>query len=179
MWSIAALCVLPGGEILVLLGMFNNVKLLDQQYQVVSHCYIDAVPIGVAGSREMCKITPSEVALTLGNNDIHLISVTPGQLVAGRTIQLQNKCIGISHHHGDLFITSYTALYKTSLSGKQISKLYEDNSDGWTSKSCWIYVNIITIINNEEFVILLSYFFIFWQPTVGSVFVNIQKTYLP
>ncbi|XP_052230458.1 uncharacterized protein LOC127844361 isoform X2 [Dreissena polymorpha] len=122
---ISAICVLPDGHILILDTNNNKVKLLDQQYQVVSHCGVSDGPI------EMCHITPGEVALTVDYRETHevqFITVITDQIITGRTIQLQHACIGIAHHQGDLFITSKTALYKYSLSGNHISKLYEDES---------------------------------------------------
>ncbi|KAH3798832.1 hypothetical protein DPMN_152435 [Dreissena polymorpha] len=142
--KISAMCVLPVGEILVLDVGNNQVMLLDQQCQVVSHCSV------AADSREMCQITPSEVALTVDYGNTHavqFITVTMRHLVTGRKIELQHKCSGIAHHQGDLFITSNTALYRYSLSGKQISKLHEDKYGSWTGKSCWIHPDVIKNLN--------------------------------
>ncbi|KAH3796777.1 hypothetical protein DPMN_150348 [Dreissena polymorpha] len=55
--TISAICALPDRQILVLDSYHKNVKLLNQHYQVVSQCSVAGDP------REMCQITPSEVAL--------------------------------------------------------------------------------------------------------------------
>ena len=72
---------------------------------------------------DMCLITPSEVAVALGDHGVQFITVTQSKLVPGRRLQLQHKCYGIVHDQGDLFICSNTALYKYSLSGKLVFRL--------------------------------------------------------
>ncbi|KAH3818929.1 hypothetical protein DPMN_120657 [Dreissena polymorpha] len=122
------ICVLPDGQVLV--GDWKNVKLLNQQYQVVSH--LDAWPF------DICLIAPSEVAVTVNASNIHevqFITVNQGKLVPGRKFQLQHECRGIAHQNGDLFVTSCQELYKYSLNGKLICRLYEDRSADWTGKN--------------------------------------------
>ncbi|KAH3692960.1 hypothetical protein DPMN_193297 [Dreissena polymorpha] len=115
--------------------MFNKrCKLLNQQYQVVSHCDVTEYV------RDMCQITPSEVAVALDDNasnthNVQFITVTQSQLTLGRKLELQHRCIGIDHHEGELFICSSTALFKYTLSGKQVCRLYEDESAYDTGKN--------------------------------------------
>ncbi|KAH3800247.1 hypothetical protein DPMN_153878, partial [Dreissena polymorpha] len=124
--SVTSCCVLPDGQVLLLDQSNRKVKLLNQKYNVVSHCDLTDEPL------DMCLTTPSEVAVTLENiidtHEIQFIAVNQRQLHTGRKLQLQHKCICVAHHQGDLFICSYTALYKYSLSGNQVSTLYEDLS---------------------------------------------------
>ncbi|XP_052258548.1 uncharacterized protein LOC127863184 [Dreissena polymorpha] len=116
--------------------MFNKrCKLLNQQYQVVSHCDVTEYV------RDMCQITPSEVAVALDDNasnthNVQFITVTQSQLTLGRKLELQHRCIGIDHHEGELFICSSTALFKYTLSGKQVCRLYEDESAYDTVYNC-------------------------------------------
>ncbi|KAH3771721.1 hypothetical protein DPMN_173049 [Dreissena polymorpha] len=44
-----------------------------------------------------------------------------------RKFQLKHGCIGIAHHQGDQFICSGSALYKYSLSGKLVCRLWKDH----------------------------------------------------
>ncbi|XP_052235069.1 uncharacterized protein LOC127847287 isoform X8 [Dreissena polymorpha] len=132
---IKAICVLPDRKVLVVDNNNANVKLLDQQYQVVSHWSATGRPVG------MCEITPSEVAVTLNGPDtniheVQFITVNNMQLVVGKKIQLQHFCKSIAFHQGDLYITSNTALYMYTLSGKFVSKMYEDTSGIETVVSC-------------------------------------------
>ncbi|KAH3894931.1 hypothetical protein DPMN_019091 [Dreissena polymorpha] len=93
----------------VLVADYTNkkVKLLDQQYQVLSH-------FGVTNNvLDMCLITPSEVAVAVYDD------ITQSKLVSGRKFRLQHECTGIAHYQGDLFICSGEALFKYTLSGKQ------------------------------------------------------------
>ncbi|KAH3749182.1 hypothetical protein DPMN_183673 [Dreissena polymorpha] len=118
---ITAICVLPEGQVLVADYTNNTIKLLDQQHQVVSHCSVTSSPSG------MCQITPTEVAVTL-NSEVQFITVNNRKLVKGRKLQLQHLCYGIACHQEDLYITDIRALYKYTLSGKQVSKMYGDKS---------------------------------------------------
>ncbi|KAH3749466.1 hypothetical protein DPMN_183964 [Dreissena polymorpha] len=144
---ITAVIVLPDGQVLVADMGNNKIKLLDQQYQVVSQCSVTDLPF------DMCQITHSEVAVTNDNllfkHEVQFITVKNRQLVTGRKLQLQHTCMSIAFHQGDLFIPNMTALYKYTLSGKLVSKMYEDTSGSWTGKNhslvIFIYFGIYLI----------------------------------
>ncbi|XP_052231846.1 uncharacterized protein LOC127845152 [Dreissena polymorpha] len=134
--NISAILVLPAKQILVADHSNQKVKLLDQQYQVVSHCSVTSYPL------TLCEITPSEVAVTVNDpanirvHEVQFITVNNRQLVIGRKLQLQHVCGGIACHQGDLYITACTALYKYTLNGKLVSKMYKDTSDKYTVYRC-------------------------------------------
>ncbi|KAH3879536.1 hypothetical protein DPMN_003439 [Dreissena polymorpha] len=146
---ITGICVLTDGQVLVADRGNKRFKLLNQQYQVVSHC-------GVAEYvRDMCQITPSEVAVAVDDDNythnVQFITVTQSQLTLGRKLELQHGCKGIDHHEGELFICSGTALFKYTLSGKQVCRLYEDESAHETVDKCAVsptgdrlYITIIS-----------------------------------
>ncbi|KAH3896602.1 hypothetical protein DPMN_020780 [Dreissena polymorpha] len=120
---INGICVLPDGQVLVVDWRNKNVKLLNQQYQVVSHWDVNARPV------DICLITPSEVAVAVNDHDskiheVQFITVNQGKLVPGRKFQLQHECRGIDHHQGVLFVISSVELYKYTLNGKQVCSLY-------------------------------------------------------
>ncbi|XP_052260986.1 uncharacterized protein LOC127865120 [Dreissena polymorpha] len=120
---ITGICALPNGQVLVADSPNKRVKLLSQQYQVVSYWDVYAYP------QAICLITPSEVAVAVDTINIHevqFITVNQGKLVPGRKFQLQHTCRGIAHHQGHLYICSHTALLKYTLSGKLICRLYQD-----------------------------------------------------
>ncbi|XP_052225159.1 uncharacterized protein LOC127840789 [Dreissena polymorpha] len=120
---ITGICVLPDGQVLIVDSKNQKVKLLNQQYQVVSHWDVNARPV------DICLITPSEVAVAVNTSKIHevqFITVNQGKLVPGRKFQLQHECTGIAHHYEDLFVTSGEELYKYTLNGKLICRLYQD-----------------------------------------------------
>ncbi|KAH3773683.1 hypothetical protein DPMN_175051 [Dreissena polymorpha] len=60
--QIEAICALPDGQVLVADHNNKNVKLLNQQYQVVSHWDVSGY------IEDMCMIKPSEVAVTVTSN---------------------------------------------------------------------------------------------------------------
>ncbi|KAH3851886.1 hypothetical protein DPMN_094373 [Dreissena polymorpha] len=128
---ISGICTLPNGHTLVADWTNNKVKLLDQHCKVLSYCSVANFP------RDICPITVSKTVVTVNDDDrnrhdAQFIKVKKGKLMTGRKIQLQHVCKGIAHHQGDLFITSDTAVYKYTLDGNLVSKLYEDTSDSRT-----------------------------------------------
>ncbi|KAH3718072.1 hypothetical protein DPMN_060870 [Dreissena polymorpha] len=126
---IIAICDFSEDQILVADCLNERVKLLNHQYQVVCHYDLNGYP------RDMCKITPSEVAVTVDDtmtHEVQFVSVNGGQLVKGRMLQFQHRCFGIAHIMQDLYLTSGTALYKYSMKGALLTKLYEDTSDRLT-----------------------------------------------
>ncbi|XP_052256838.1 uncharacterized protein LOC127862015 [Dreissena polymorpha] len=132
--NITAISVLSDDVILV--ADFDNkrVKLLNHQYQVVGHCDLTDWPY------DMCQITPSEVAVTVYQNTTHgevqFFSVNDGRLVKGRKLQLKHYCLGIAHNLQDLYLTSRNSLYKYSMKGTLLNKVYEDTSDDHTVMKC-------------------------------------------
>ncbi|KAH3796475.1 uncharacterized protein LOC127836932 [Dreissena polymorpha] len=127
--GIRDICVLPSGQVLVVDQYNKKVKLLNKQYQVVSHCSVSDKPGG------MCQITPSEVGVTVGS-EVKFIKVNNNQLVQVRKLKFQHDCLGIASHQGDLFVTSGTELYNYSLDGKLVSKLHENKSHTRTVWGC-------------------------------------------
>ncbi|XP_052275076.1 uncharacterized protein LOC127874641 isoform X2 [Dreissena polymorpha] len=126
---ITAVCALPNGQVLVADSNNKNVKLLNQQYRVVSHLDVRYEPW------DMCLITPTEVAVAV-HDEVQFITVSQSQLAKGRKLKLQHYCTGIAHNQGDLYICSDTALYKFTLSGELVCRLYEDSSADFTVDKC-------------------------------------------
>ncbi|KAH3847669.1 hypothetical protein DPMN_090000 [Dreissena polymorpha] len=62
MLDLRCVCVLPDGQILVVDMVNKKVKLLDQQFQLGSHCVV------TADLWHICYITASEVAVTVDAN---------------------------------------------------------------------------------------------------------------
>ncbi|KAH3794173.1 hypothetical protein DPMN_147704 [Dreissena polymorpha] len=136
---ITCICVLPDGHVLVTDNINKKVKLLNKQYQVICHWVASTTPWCI------CQITPSVVVVTLDDDTIHevqFLSVETAQLVPVRKFTLLHVCRGIADNQGDLFVTADTALYKYTLSGKQVSKLYDDTSDFWTGKKTRAFCSI-------------------------------------
>ncbi|XP_052246877.1 uncharacterized protein LOC127855393 [Dreissena polymorpha] len=134
--DIGAICDLSDDQILVADRFSKRVKLLNDQYQVVGHCDLTVW--------DMCKISPSEVAVILypdsigarWTDEVHFVSVNGWRLVKGRKLQFQHHCKGIAHDQRDLYVTSGTALYKYSMSGDLLKKLYENTTDNLPVYKC-------------------------------------------
>ncbi|XP_052260629.1 uncharacterized protein LOC127864792 [Dreissena polymorpha] len=142
--DILAVCALPNGQVLVADRFNVKVKLLNQLYRVVSHLDVKQKQLG------MCLITPSEVAVA-GHDEVQFITVSHSQLAKGRKLKLQYRCCGIAHHQGDLYICSPTALYKFTLSGKLVCRLFEDTSADYTGKNHGGFILITCVICTEIF----------------------------
>ncbi|KAH3848840.1 hypothetical protein DPMN_091223 [Dreissena polymorpha] len=120
---INGICETSNGELLITDHWNRKVKLLNKTYKVVDHYELPNNPVS------MCSIDSSLVAvITLESSEIYFIRVTNGRLVQDRILKLQNNCLGIAHHHGNLFITSGTVLYQYTVYGTLLSKLTDDTS---------------------------------------------------
>ncbi|XP_052249986.1 uncharacterized protein LOC127857570 [Dreissena polymorpha] len=64
------------------------------------------------------------------------MSVSNGQLVNGSKLELPHAAVGIAHHQGALYITSGTALYQYTLTGKLVKMLYESKAGDSTVYKC-------------------------------------------
>ncbi|KAH3710582.1 uncharacterized protein LOC127858404 [Dreissena polymorpha] len=126
---IRGICSLPSGAV-VIADYNKRVKLLDKHCNVSSHCDVSGSPL------DICQITSSEVAVTLGHGGVQFVSVTNGQLVNGNKLQLPHVAVGIAHHRGKLYITSGTALFHYTLTGTLVKKLYENTEAGTTVYKC-------------------------------------------
>ncbi|KAH3753986.1 hypothetical protein DPMN_188643 [Dreissena polymorpha] len=142
---ITALCVLPDRLVLVADNSNTKIKLLDEQCRVVNHSDVSAWP------HDICQIAPSEFVVTVedleNTHEVLFITVINNQVVIGRKLKLQHNCVGHSYHQENLFVlshcvversfveTSGTVLYKYTMSGNVVCKLYEDESDTTTGKS--------------------------------------------
>ncbi|KAH3853627.1 hypothetical protein DPMN_096158 [Dreissena polymorpha] len=142
--SLSGICILPSGHVIVVDRNNEKVKLIDQQYNIVNHSKVSGF------LSDICLITPSEVAVTVGN-DVQFISVINGQLITGRRFQLPHDVVGIAHHHGALYVISRTALYHYTLTGTLVKKLYEDTGDGSRGKC------IVNIFNKLIYCTFLDY----------------------
>ncbi|XP_052220268.1 uncharacterized protein LOC127837350 isoform X2 [Dreissena polymorpha] len=134
--NITGICSLPSGHIIITDYNNKKVKLLDKHYNVSSHCDLPSSPV------DMCQITASEMAVTLGSDGVQFMSVSNGQLVNGRKLQLPLAAFGIAHHQGALYITSGTGLYHFTLDGTLVKKLYEVFRCALNPAGDMIYVTI-------------------------------------
>ncbi|KAH3894565.1 hypothetical protein DPMN_018723 [Dreissena polymorpha] len=140
---ITAVCALPNGQVLVADYHNKRVKLLNQQYCVVSH-----LDVRDGFIEDMRLITPTEVAVAM-YGEVQFITVSQSQLAKGRKLKLQHYCAGIAHNQGDLYICSNTALYKFTLSGELVCRLYEDSSADFTGKNHGGFILITCVICTE------------------------------
>ncbi|KAH3750135.1 hypothetical protein DPMN_184652 [Dreissena polymorpha] len=141
---ISGICILPSGETIVADYTNKRVKMLDKHYNVSSDLEVESNP------QDICQLSPCRVAVTfkrLTFNTVQFIKVSNGKLVIGNKfgeeydypskLQLQHAALGITYHQGDLYITSGTALYHYTLTGRNWQpnrSLYEDTEGGITEE---------------------------------------------
>ncbi|XP_052778522.1 uncharacterized protein LOC128215963 [Mya arenaria] len=128
--NIEGICELSGGEVVISDWGNCKVKLLDQEYLVVGHCDVPMHPFDV------CHIGGNEVAVCVNNLDerreLHFINISKGKLVTARKLSFTHSCYATAHHGNKLYISSYTALYVYTMTGKLVKKLYENKSGDYT-----------------------------------------------
>ncbi|KAH3718401.1 hypothetical protein DPMN_061205 [Dreissena polymorpha] len=127
--AITAICFLSNDQIFVAYQYCNNIKILNHQYQVVSEYTFTAHP------HDICQITPSEVAVVVNDDKTHevqFVSVNDGRLVIGTNLNFEHSYFGIARYRKNLYLTAGTALYKYSISGTRLNKLYQDKTAGAT-----------------------------------------------
>ncbi|XP_052781936.1 uncharacterized protein LOC128218324 [Mya arenaria] len=129
--DILGICELPGGEVVITDFKNRKVKLLDQEYRVVDHCDVPKYP------NDVCHIGGNEVAVCVNSNDddrheLHFINITKGKLVTTRKLSFTHRCKSATHHGNKLYISSITALYVYTMTGKLVKKLYENKSGDYT-----------------------------------------------
>ncbi|KAH3876891.1 hypothetical protein DPMN_000742 [Dreissena polymorpha] len=118
---ITGICSLHNDHFIVVDNKTKRVQLFDQQFKVVKHCDVSDRP------RDICQITSSEVAVTVGNG-VQLISVDvkKGHVRTERMFRLPYCAVSIANHQEALYITSGTALYHYTLTGTLVKMLYSD-----------------------------------------------------
>ncbi|XP_052780984.1 uncharacterized protein LOC128217701 [Mya arenaria] len=124
--DILGVCELPDGGVVITDWNNCKVKLLDQKYRVVDHCDVPEHPYDV------CHIGGNEVAVCVNKRDLrrelHFINRTKGKLVTTRKLRFTHNCYIVAQYGNNLYISSDTALYVYTMTGKQIKKLFEDKS---------------------------------------------------
>ncbi|XP_052804054.1 uncharacterized protein LOC128234095 isoform X3 [Mya arenaria] len=132
--NIFGMTELPGGE-LVLVDYSNcKVKVLDRRYNVTSHCALPEFP------RVICHISDHEVAVAVENgtarHEVHFFTVSAETIKMTRKFSVDHKCYSISHHEGQLYVGSLTALYLYTTEGRLVKKVYQDTS-GEVTVNCF------------------------------------------
>ncbi|KAH3792784.1 hypothetical protein DPMN_146283 [Dreissena polymorpha] len=123
---ITGICKSSNGDLLIADGANNCVKLLNRAYTMIEQIQLPTSPMS------MCNMSPNEMAVSVCNddsvNEIHFLRVKKGRMEKINRLQLNHRCYGIAIHKGDLFVTSGTAVYQYTMTGRQVKTLYEDKS---------------------------------------------------
>ena len=138
---VTGMCQLPGGQLVLINQMSNIIKLIDPfTYAQIAKLDVDPVPCDV------CLISDTRLAVTVCTDTaiqskpqqmIYIVHVDLENkvLVTTNYITLEHPCFGIVYHEDYLFISSATAIYKYTPTGRQVSKVYEDATSIGTSIS--------------------------------------------
>ncbi|XP_052807056.1 uncharacterized protein LOC128236211 [Mya arenaria] len=125
--DIRGIIQLPGGDIVLV--DYNNcrVKVLDSEYKVTDDCDLPEYP------QDICHISDHQVAVAVGcgtkRHEVHYLTVSAGTIKMTRKFSVDHKCYSISHHEGQLYVGSLTALYLYTTEGRLVKKVYKDTSD--------------------------------------------------
>ncbi|XP_052780010.1 uncharacterized protein LOC128217136 [Mya arenaria] len=154
-------CEMPSGDFVI--ADFNNckVKLLDKEYRMLDRCDVPG------DSLDVCHIDGNEVAVCV-DSVLYFINATKGKLITTRKLSFTHACYAAAHHGGQLYISSFTALYVYTMSGQKVKMLYEGKSCGTVGKFAisndgkTIYITnyskhqLITLDNNGNKLALLT-----------------------
>ncbi|KAH3844424.1 uncharacterized protein LOC127872799 [Dreissena polymorpha] len=133
--EISGMCQLHDGTIVIVDSENCKVKQLDNynNYAVVAHCSLPERP------RDVCVISDTEIAVTVlsfneanmvHRDSIHFITLNEGVMVPGRVMNLPHGCRDIAHQQDFLYLASMDTIYKYTLEGKLVKKIYHDKSGG-------------------------------------------------
>ncbi|KAH3753004.1 hypothetical protein DPMN_187633 [Dreissena polymorpha] len=128
----SGICQVSTGEILISDSKKKFVKLLDKSFTIVQNIHMWGYPT------DICHIADCEVACPVIDKDnekkqrVQFLTVEDGRMSKGREFELDHPSHSKAYRHGDLYITSGTALYLYDLNGTQMKKLYEDTSSEGT-----------------------------------------------
>ncbi|XP_052267483.1 uncharacterized protein LOC127869187 isoform X1 [Dreissena polymorpha] len=145
--EIRCICEMSDGNIILADATNKKMKMLDTKFSVISHCDMPAYPCGV------CQVSNSQVVVVVYDwkkfHAIQIIDVTNNTLVKKETFNLTHPCTGICHYNGHMYITSRTALYCYTLTGKLLDKLHEDTSASDTVYRCAVNADcgMIYVVN--------------------------------
>ncbi|WAR19874.1 hypothetical protein MAR_001712, partial [Mya arenaria] len=138
--EITGLCQLVDGYIIVIDRKNCNIKMLDDEanYAIISHCALPEFPMDV------CVIADTEVAVTVTEvtelrtsikNEIHFIGLIEGQLEVTKVITLRHGCQKIAHHQSHLYVADPYTVYKYTMGGQLIKKIFQNKSGDCTIES--------------------------------------------
>ncbi|WAR01284.1 TRI33-like protein, partial [Mya arenaria] len=129
---IAGITELPGGEIVLVDNTNCKAKVLDSKFKVIAHCDLPQLP------QDICHISGQEVAVTVdcrGGNvtqKVLFLTVSADTIKMTRMFTVDHDCFSISHHGGQLYVGSLTALYLYTTAGRLVKKIHEDTSKDTT-----------------------------------------------
>jgi len=123
--SIQGMCGLATGEFHIADQKNMEIKLLDNNYKVISTCDVPE------NFQDVCLIGDREAAVSVNKNiedrhEIHLFRVRSGTLQKTRSVKLRHECVGLAHNSGNLYVTTgtQTSLYVYNILSGQGRQLY-------------------------------------------------------
>ncbi|KAH3717353.1 uncharacterized protein LOC127855612 [Dreissena polymorpha] len=102
----------------------KNVKILDNDYSVLSQINLDFHPFGI------CYFSPTGRIAVSGKGQIQCMYTLKGRdLITFNKLSFQfsHDCCGMAISNDDMYITSGSALYHYTRDGKPVKNLYEDS----------------------------------------------------
>ena len=93
-------CITGDENILIADNTNNKLKLLDKHtYEVKSSCFLSASP------RSLCRVSQSEIAVSLSNRVIQFAETKGGELVLSKSLQMEHNCFGLALTKGNIYIS--------------------------------------------------------------------------
>ena len=119
---ITGLCQMPESYIAVSDYFNQKVKLLNEKFEVVSHCNLKGNPFG------LCYMKNYELAVCVKGNIISILRQDNGHLSDSRELKFTHPCVDIKCMDRRFYISSSTAIYMYTSSGDIVKKIFEDTT---------------------------------------------------
>jgi hypothetical protein len=116
-------CISGDGNIIIADNTNNKLKLLDKQtYQVKSVCILSASP------RSLCRVSDSEIAVSLSNRVIQFAK-TKSELALTKSLQMEHNCFGLALTKGNIYISDGSQnVYVYDMSGNLQRTISQESS---------------------------------------------------
>ncbi|XP_060558805.1 uncharacterized protein LOC132719078 [Ruditapes philippinarum] len=130
--SIADICQLTDGQILVADFGNKKVKQLDVNYKITNTCDLDDSPTGI------CCISKDEIAVKMANNQIQFISTGSSNLNKTRVISIEGGGYGLMYFDKKMWVSRTHGINIYNIKGKRTKRIGENNSPQTKFKSIFI-----------------------------------------
>ena len=148
---IQGVCVMSNGRVVVIDMNNKTIKLLNHKYEVVADLVLMKEPTDV------CCIEGNQI-LACAGNELIFVMVERENMTEIKRVSLNHRCVGVTSHGNEVYVTSGCALYLYKSSGDLVKMIYNDQSKAPTVQKCAVssdgqFIYITNLTKSKVFVI--------------------------